>query len=556
MAISELITFDGGLSTKTSPHLIARNEGIICQNVDLESGVLKPFSSMQYVATVNGRHIYPYEEIIIANQDLTDDRFYETYGNRLYWTDKNYAGQNGLRRYDGTDEGVDATAPDAYPQGSAPVTAVATNLYGQLTSGSSYSYALTVVDTDGVESAPVFLPTVTLTSSQYAIKLQVDSTLVQTYLPANHTVNIYRQGGNNPTYNLIIEGMSPTHPDVYMEGNNVVWLDTIADINVSRIELTTYEHTSPPDGLDMLIECNGTFWGSYNNKVYFSRTGSPEYWGLLDYVTLDKDCTGLGKFADSVVAFTRTSAYMITGYNRDNVTVTRLPFNQGCTHKHSVVNIDTYLLWTSLNGICLFDGSTVQVITKKTLAWDEFRRIGNTTYGDYDGTNIKWNSGLGFDIKYACGYQDKYYGVYNDGIMVLDLSNGLKVSTIEAPNVSSVAINEDDNLLYVVIDNLDTTFDVYTIINSDSKMLATWKTGRLSDGTTNVKKHYRRIELDGTPTSVKVYIDEVLKYTSEGKSIFMLPAGCIGRDIQFEINTTNEIRSLKYSYSSFGGSND
>ena len=546
--ISELVLFNGGLSTKTSPHLIERNQAVVCENVDLETGILKPFSSLQYKETVAGKYIHQYGETLISNSTDADDRFYEAYGSRLYWTDKSFGGANGLRRYDGTDAGVDATAPDPYDQVNAPVTAVATNDYGQLTADAIYTYALTVVDPEGVESAPVFLNPVTLTSSQNSIKLEVSSSLIATYLPTNHTVNIYRQGGDNPTFNLVMENMNPNHPDVVIDGTNIYWLDTIADIYVSRIELTTFENTSPPDGLDMLVECNGTFWASIGKRVHFSRTGTPEYWGILDYVTLDKDVTGLGKFGDSIIAFTKTSAYQITGYNRDNVVVTRLPFNQGCTNKHSVVNIDQFLLWTSHNGVCLYNGAEIQVITKQTLAWDEFGRLGNTTYDDYETTTSKWNSGLGFDIKFAVGYQDKYYGVYNDGIMVIDLSDGLKVSTIDAPAVSTLAINEEDNLLYVVVYN-GTDYDVYAFLNSDNKMTATWRTSKLTDGTTNVKKHYRQVEVDGEPISVEVFVDGVSKFYIEGKSKFMLPSSCIGRDIQFEIKTVNDIRSLKYQYS-------
>lgn len=547
--ISELIQFDGGLSTKIAPHIIGRNQGLICSNVDLEIGTLKPKGALQFVDNVNGKHVYSFSDTIISSQDPLDDRFYDTYAGRLYWTDDSFAGVNGLRRYDGTNEGVDATAPDAYNQSSAPVTAVATNDYGQLTAGADYSYALTVVDTDGVESAPVFLTTVTLTSSQNSIKIQVDSTLVGTHLPAGHTVNIYRQGGDNPTYNLVMENMSPSHPDVVVDGSNIYWLDITADINVSRIELTTYEHTSPPDNLDMLVENSGTFWGAVGSRVYFSQTGSPEYWGLLDYIKLDKDCTGLGKFADTVVAFTRTSAYLISGYNRDNISVDRLPFDQGCINKHSVVNIDSYLLWTSLNGVCLFDGSNIQVLTKNLLSWDEFGRVGNFTYGDFDGTTKKWTSSLGFDVQYAVGFKDKYYGLFNGGVLVVDVANGMKVSTIDTPDAVALSINEDDGVLYVVVDAGDGTFDIYADSNSGIPMTAIWKTGRLEEKSTNNKKHYRQVELDGEPISVEVFIDGISKYKAEGKSKFMLPSGCIGRDIQFEIVTTNEIRSMKYQFS-------
>lgn len=342
--------------------------------------------------------------------------------------------------------------------------------------------------------------------------------------------------------------MSSSHPSVAIEGSNLCYYDTIADINVSRIELTTFENYTPPTTLDMLVELKGTFFASSGKRVYFSQTGRPEFWHPLDYIELDKECTGIGKFGDTVIAFTRTSAYTISGNNRDNISLQRMPFNQGCVSKHSVVNIDAYLVWTSLNGICLFDGAQVQVITKKTLAWDEFNRIGNATHGDYDTTSEKWDGGLGFNITYATGYQDKYYGIFNNGVMILDLSNGLKVSSIYAENVVSIALNRDDNFLYITVDNGDGTFDVYATLNSASKMTATWKTGRLTDGTVNVKKHYRRVIVDGSPLSVEVFIDGVSKFKVENKSSFFLPASLIGSDIQFEISTVEEIRGLKYEY--------
>ena len=61
--IQQIVTFDGGLSTKTLPHLIARNEGIVCRNVDLETGGLTPLNSFIYIDNVVGKYIYPYNDI-------------------------------------------------------------------------------------------------------------------------------------------------------------------------------------------------------------------------------------------------------------------------------------------------------------------------------------------------------------------------------------------------------------------------------------------------------------------------------------------------------------
>lgn len=555
--IKEIIRFDGGLSTKTSSHLIGTNEGIICENVNLETGVLTPLSSLSYIQDVDGRHIYTIDDNIVSNQDATDDRFYTEYSNRLYWSNANY-GDYGLMKYDGTSIGANAEAPDTSTTLAANITDIIISEYtdtdsaGQLTFGATYNYAFTLVDEDGIESAPVYHPTsISINNTgKESVKISILETDIPNVLPAGHTMNVYRIGGNNPTYNLVNEGLTPTSGFVCDVGYKCI-RDNTADINVSRIELTTSENTPPTDRLDMLIEKKGTFWGAYADRVYFSRVGSPEFWGQLDYIKLDKECTGLGKFGDYILAFTRTNTYLISGDTRDTVNLQRLPHNQGCVNKYSVVNIDSYILWTSMNGVCLFDGSNIQVLTKKTLSWDEFGRLGNVTYEDFDGTIERWNTDKGYDVRYAVGYQDKYYGVFQDGILVIDISNGLKVSTITVPNVTSLHFNRVDNALYVVVDN-DGTYEVYILSDSDSKMVATWKTGRLVGESPDIKKHFRQVELDGEPERVEVFIDGVSRFISH-KGKFMLPAGMIGRDIQFEIKTTNEIRAMKYQYSLMKG---
>ena len=557
--ISEILTFDGGLSTKTAPHLIGLNEGIICENVDLESGILKPFSSLTYVDNVNGKHIYPYQEIIISNQNKDENRFYNRYNNIIYWSDAGYT-INGIMKYNGTNIGIEADAPEPLTeiQLSKIVMELNSVKTGALTESASYTYAFTVVDEDGIESTPMIKESSVdlVNHHNSSINMKMSKTDWTTYFSGIFGINIYRIGGSNPTFNLIAEGLTPSNTSIidgdldddYTDGY-VYYVDSVADINVSRIELATFENDKANESIDMLIENEGTFWGSVGKKIYFSQTGSPEFWNKLDYVNLDKDCTGIGKYGSYIIAFTRSSAYLIQGYSRDTISLQRLPFNQGCVNRYSIVNVGAYLVWSSLNGICLYDGSTIQVITKKTLSWDEFGRVGNYTYDDFNNSSQKWDTGIGFDIQYAVGFQDKYYGKFSDGIMVIDLANGLKVSTISTPDIASLAVNDDDNFLYVVVELSDLTFDVYSLVNNNSKMLATWKTGRQATGSVNIRKHYRQVDLDGIPTSVEVFIDGISKYISYGKSKFMLPPGLIGRDIQFEIKTTNEIRSLKYQYS-------
>ena len=143
--VEQIITFEGGLSTKMAPHLIARNEGIICENVDIEKGSLYPLAELIFIENVAGQHIKIQDDIIIASQAGTDDRFYDTYGGRLYWSNANYvASDYGLMRYNDTDVGINAEAPDA-PDAAPTYTEVNAGVLS-----SEYIYCYTFVDTDGI----------------------------------------------------------------------------------------------------------------------------------------------------------------------------------------------------------------------------------------------------------------------------------------------------------------------------------------------------------------------------------------------------------------------
>ena len=533
--IKQLITFNGGLSTKVAPNLIAPNEAVECNNVDLEEGTLKPVKDSVYLQDVTGTHGYYINGGYIFNSTADDDRFYVEFANTLYWSNANGTA-NGLMRYDGTAVGEDATPPPSPNQIS-----VAAISGGNMGDATTYYYCYTFVDSSYLEGTP----TVFAQTSTASPNLQIEVTINPTNTPADATqVRIYRQGGSNPTFNLIGEvDLEPT--PIYPK----TFTDNTRDIDVSRVELTTFENTPPPDALDMLIENNGTFWGSVGDRVYFSRTGSPYFWGTLDYVRLDSQCTGLGRIGSSIIAFTSSDMYQIDGWNRDNITRRKLEFNQGCKNKRTVANVNNYLFWVSDNGICLYDGGSVVVVTKNILSWNEFAKVGNSTWSDY--VDERYNSGLGFEISYATSYQDKYYGVYADGIVVIDISNGIKASTLHGSGIQSLVYNKSDNVLNYVYDNAS-QLELHTILSATTDAVAVWKTGELADEGITIRKFYRKVNLIGdlgTDNEITVFIDGESKIVISDRKEFFLPSGSHGYSIQFLIKTNGELSGLKYEYS-------
>ena len=527
----KLLVFNGGLQTKLGSHLVQDNQAVECINVDLAKGSIYPKKGLNLEREVNGIYVFQEDNVVISNSDENDKRSYARFGNRIYWTDGDY-NSYGLSRYDGTDAGVEALAPDA-PDGTLTETYTTTSdgLNGD------YVYTYTYVDIDGIESAPSPYLSVTTTNTQH-INITISG---ETNTPADiSTRKIYRTGGVNPTFNLIVELPSGT----------LTYIDSTRDIDVSRIELSTYANTAPPSNLTNLVENNGTFWASVGDKIYFSSSGQPEYWSQLDFLQLNDECTGIGKFADIIIALTRADAYIINGYDRDTVTINKLPYREGCVNHRSIANVGDYLVWVSKNGVCVFNGSTVTVATRNLLSWNDLARVGALTWDDLDS---KFDANLGFDVVDGLAMQGKYYGVYSGGIGILRIEDMTLASMIDIPNSKSIYYDDINNYVVAVVDD-GGTYNAYSVdTDSSNLMTAIWKTGEMQlDEGYDIIKQFRRIKFDVAPLKAIVKVGSK-EFTIENKKEFYLPSGFIAPWIQIQIETNKEIRSCQIEYGVLNG---
>lgn len=503
--------------------MLQPNQATECINVDLSKGSLYPLRGLSQEKEVTGIYVFQEDNTLIANSDPTDVRSYARFGNRIYWTNGTF-NSYGIMRYDGTSAGTNAVPPPV-PDGTIGLTHTGTagSLIGD------YVYAYTYVDTDGIESPPSGYIGVSLNKSE-SVTVTITG---ETNTPADFSFRrIYRTGGANPTFNLI------------GETTGLSFVDSTRDIDVPRIEMTTITNSAPPSSLINLVENNGTMWASVGAKVHFSVNGQPEYWSPLDYIQLNDDCTGIGKFADNIVVFTRADAYIISGYDRDTVVVNKLPYREGCVHHRSIANVGNYLVWVSKNGVCVFDGSIVKVVTRNLLSWNDLARAGTTTWDDLDAI---YDANLGFDVTDGLALQDRYYGIFSEGVGILQVEDNLVASMVHIPNCKTVFYDDINNFLTVITDD-DGTFNARSVDTSfGNPMTALWKTGQLFDGDYETKKQYRKIKFDATPIRVTVWTNDK-EFVSEGKAEFFLPSGFIGNYIQMQIETSNEIRSCQYEF--------
>jgi hypothetical protein len=523
----QLIQFNGGLQTKLDEHFCPPNQATACKNINLSKGSIFPYFGLEDNGTIDGKYIYFLSDgTIVSNTDEADIRSYVFFGNRLYWSNGTF-NSFGLTRYDGTSTGIEATAPDA-PDGT---------LSGATVSGinvlsNTYTYCYTYVDADGVESQPSQY--LEISPSGQDVQLTISA---ETNTPLDISKRkIYRVGGTNPTFNLIAELDDPT----------LTYTDSTRDIDVSRIELYNREAESAPSDLTNLIENNGTFYGSVGDRVYFSIQGQPEYWSSLDFVELSDECTGIGKYGEQVLAFTKASTYLITGFNRNNIAVRELPYKEGCVNSDSIANVGESLLWASYNGICIYDGSQVTVLTRNILSWNKTTEIGDAKFGDFG--EAAFNDNYGYKIGKAIGIDGHYYALFQGGILDIDVLNRATSSTIYIEDTFSLYYDTTTDKLNIAYGESAP----YTVKSFDSdtstNMLGLWQTGEIiGEEGYNPKKQYRKIYFDDIVQSTTVAVDGKT-FTIDNKKEFFLPSGYIGNSIKVTITTDRPIRSMTIEY--------
>lgn len=524
----QVVLFNGGLQTKNAPHLIENNKAVECENIDLDKGSIFPFKNflLEESFEATGYSNIFYNDILYSS-NIDETRHYSIYGNRLYFTNGDY-GDYGLYRYKDNSI-VNAVAPQVNVFGVLSATAIT----GIKSKNSDYAYVYTIVDTDEIESAPSDVTYITLESQDATLTI---NTTLEDVEETVYKRRIYRTGGANPTYNLIAE----------LDSDVLTFTDNISDINVSRIELTSFDTSPPPTTLINLLENNGTMWGSVGNRIYFSKSGRPEFWGALDFVVIGGNCTGLGKFSDYILAFTESEAYIISGYNVDTISLKKLPYNEGCLNSKSICNVADILVWTSKNGVCAFNGSGITILTKNILSWSDDANIGNLTFGEIDGT---FGSNVGYRIIGSVGLRDKYYAIYQEGIGVIDIANGSISSTIIISDAKDILYNLSDNVIWIIKEDL--SIHIFNF-DSNSNMLARWKTPLMSVDGYSLLKAFKKVKFDKAPDEVTVFVDDKKLLTISNTQEFHLPAGSYGQAIQFDIKTQNEIKYVKYEYGVMG----
>ena len=331
--VTEILDFTGGMNTLLAPHLIGKNEAESLINVDIRFGSLTSMPNLDFVEPlVNGGFFYQYNRVVYS---------YDSFRNNVLWDNKWYWS-------DGVDTGKVLDDGTELPLGlPTPTVALTQTLVGGGVHEGDLKYTYTFWSADtGAESAPAPLPLYITTDGD-----NVTLTGFQA-LPAEAThYRLYRIGGYLPTFSLV------------EKFTNVSYTDSLDDTKIDGRLLYTLRNGPPPTGLKNLVELNGRFYGSIDNKIYYSALGNPDSWYVSDYFLVKGRIIGLAAVPAGLLVLGQFSTSLLYGSDASNFRLKLISDQYGCLGAESVAYLGDSVVWMSNKQIVMSNGYKIIDVT-------------------------------------------------------------------------------------------------------------------------------------------------------------------------------------------------
>ena len=97
---------------------------------------------------------------------------------------------------------------------------------------------------------------------------------------------------------------------------------------------------------------NGILVGFTGNTLCFSVPFAPYAWPVRYQQSVDAPIVGIAAIDQSVFVGTTQGIYIFTGSDPGQMSSEKLPVQQSCVSKRSIVSLDRGVCWASKKGLC------------------------------------------------------------------------------------------------------------------------------------------------------------------------------------------------------------
>ena len=398
-----------GIAPGVSPRLLSEQFAQTAENIDFESGRLKPVTSDSDTFTLsNGsrRSIFFYRDtnwlqwnddaVSVVQGPIPADTL-----DRLYWTGEDYprmgtattivAGSS----YPASSFRLGVPAPSAAPTITKAGTADDTQTPDDV------AYVYTFVTAFGEEGPPSPASNVLERTDTETVTIPMPST---EHPSGNYNFGtgakkrIYRSntGSTNTTFQFVAEVSFAT----------TTYDDSSESFALGEV-LPSGTWIGPPDDdtslypngplVGLIAVANGVFAGFTGKRLCLSEPFLPHAWPIDYRITLEEDLVAIGSVTNGIVALTDGAPYFVTGVDPSAMTAIKLDIAQACVNDRSVVDMGEYLLYAGPDGLVAVSGGEGEVVTNGLISAKQWNDDFNpTTYRAFRHENTYvafWNGG-------------------------------------------------------------------------------------------------------------------------------------------------------------------
>lgn len=161
----------------------------------------------------------------------------------------------------------------------------------------------------------------------------------------------------------------------YASGTTVV-SDTKTDSTLGEA-CPTFGWAEPPAGLKGLVGMpNGVMLGFVGNTVHACEPYVPYAFPAKYDIPLESPIVGIAVAGQTAVVTTTGATYLISGADSMSLSAEKLPINQACMSRRSMVAIGNSVIYASPDGLVVVEGGNATVMTESIISkkdWNYYR---------------------------------------------------------------------------------------------------------------------------------------------------------------------------------------
>ena len=512
--------FEGEIP-KIAPHLLPVSKGVFVENVKLFSGDMVPFKDALLDSTVSAGTdtIYQYRDDSgtfwfewQGDVDVIESPVANDPNNRIY-----YSGAPGGLRW--TDN-IDGLSSSPYPANDKTLVFNPPTDNPLLIAGAEppdvdpftpeiRSYVYTFVTSDGWESSPSPLSTISNIYPGQTVAITIDSD------PGTVDLNIVY----TRIYRTTPSGVWQFVTQLSIGVTN--YIDAIATENLGEVLPTQTWLPADNDIIGLIVNDSGSAIAFKNNELWISESYVLYAYPLAYRLSISGDIVSIKASAQSIYIATSGQPYVAIGVRAGEYQLIKIDEDLPCLSKRSMVDAGERAFYASTDGIVMFEGTTAKLITQNIIESRDW-------FENYDPTNLK---GVWFDGRiYYFGATTSF--IFNpDGSDIVHLDFGSPV--IDAFN------SLEENVLYIL-----TGTDIYKFDSGVGFMTMTYRSRDMitSPG------WFSSLKIDAdeySDVTFELYEDDTLVHTTSvlSNDFVRLPTARY-RKHSWKIIGTSEIRGV------------